>query len=232
MSEPPHYPPPGSPPSGWSQPPGQYPGWGQPTGQPPSGRGSSRLVLVVVAAVAVVGGAVVLLVTSGDRSDGGGDPPTVELSTEEQEYAGAIADSGSRDTPGMDDAMADCVGAATVEVVGIDVLRDAVTLDELRYSTLDSLREFGVTLDEPEVAELARRFDECGDWMDVLVDVWAQAEQTPEVLECLTENLTEETLAYATAAGFAGTQELSDSVEQTAEEVIQLCVPGAGGLGG
>jgi hypothetical protein len=230
MSEPPHYPPPGSPPSGWSQPPGQYPGWGQPTGQPPSGRGSSRLVLVVVAAVAVVGGAVVLLVTSGDRSDGGGDPPTVELSTEEQEYAGAIADSGEMDT--VDDAMANCVGAATVEMVGIDVLRDAVTLDELRYGTFDSLREFGVTLDEPEVAELARRFDECGDWMDVLVDVWAQAEQTPEVLECLTENLTEETLAYATAAGFAGTQELSDSVEQTAEEVIQLCVPGAGGLGG
>jgi hypothetical protein len=189
------------------------------------------VVLVVVAVVAVVGGAVILLVTSGDSDDGGGDPPTVELSTEEQEYAGAIADSASRDIA-IDDVMAQCVGAATVEMAGIAVLRDAVTLDELRYGTFDSLREFGVTLDEPQVAELARRYDECGDWMDVLIETWAQAEQTPETLECLRENLTEETLAYATAASFAGTQELSDSVEQTSEEVTQLCVPGAGGLGG
>jgi hypothetical protein len=191
--------------------------------------GGSRLVVaLVVAVVAVVGGAVILLVTSGD---GGGGDPTVELSTEEQDYAGAIADSGTMGTA-LDDTMAQCVGAATVEVVGIDVLRDAATVDELRYGSFDSLREFGVTLDEPQVAELARRFDECGDWVGVLIDTWAQAEATPETLECLSENVTEETLAYDTAAAFAGTQALSDSVEQTGDEVIQLCVPGAGGLGG
>jgi hypothetical protein len=189
------------------------------------------VVLVVVAVVAVVGGAVLLFVTSRDSDEDGGDPPTVELSTEEQDYAGAIADSGGRDLA-IDDAMAQCFGAATVDVVGIDVLRGAVTLDELRYGTFDSLREFGVTLDEPQVAELARRYDECGDWVDVLIETWAQTEATPETLECFRENVNQETLAYLAAASFAGTQELSDSVEQSAEEVSQLCVPVADGLGG
>jgi len=245
MTEPSHHPPPDRPPSDWGQPPGG----------PPTGRGTSRLgvTLLVVAAVAVIGGAATLLATRGggdddgvdaagdppaaapsdDDGDGGvdagGDPPAVEPSTEEQDYAGAIADSLSRDMA-MDDVMAHCVGTVTVEMVGIDVLRGAATVDQLRYGTYESFRDFGVTLDEPQVAELARRYDECGDWMSTLIATWTQAEATSETLACLEQNVSEETLAYIAAVSFLGTQELTDSVEGTSDDVVQRCVPGAGGL--
>jgi len=250
MTEPPHHPPPDRPPSDWGQPPGG----------PPAGRGTSRLgvTLLVVAAVAVIGGAATLLATRGvgdddgvdaagdppavepsaagvsdDDGDGGvdaaGDPPAVEPSTEEQDYAGAIADSLSRDMA-MDDVMARCVGTVTVEMVGIDVLRGAATVDQVRYGTYESFRDFGVTLDEPQVAVLARRYDECGDWMSTLIATWTQAEATSETLACLEQNVSEETLAYIAAVSFLGTQELTDSVEGTSDDVVQRCVPGAGGL--
>jgi hypothetical protein len=224
MSEPRHQSFPGSPPTSW----------GQPSGGPPPGRGSSRmvLVLVVVVALVVAGGALGLFISGGDsRDDEGSNPRDVVLSPEEQDFASAIASSVSRDVV-MDDTMAQCVSAATVQMVGVDALRDAATLDQLRYGTFDSLREFGVTVEEPRVAELARHFDECGDWVGVLIATWAQAEATPQTLECLGDNATEEQLSYLTAASFVGTQELSDSVERTADEIIGLCVPGAGGLGG
>ena len=225
MTEPSHHPPPDRPPSDWGQPPGG----------PPTGRGTSRLgvTLLVVAAVAVIGGAATLLATRGGGDDDGvdaaGDPPAVEPSTEEQDYAGAIADSLSRDMA-MDDVMARCVGTVTVEMVGIDVLRGAATVDQLRYGTYESFRDFGVTLDEPQVAELARRYDECGDWMSTLIATWTQAEATSETLACLEQNVSEETLAYIAAVSFLGTQELTDSVEGTSDDVVQRCVPGAGGL--
>jgi hypothetical protein len=190
------------------------------------------MVLVIMAAVAVAGGSLALLITRGDSQDGQrNDPPTVALSADEHDYAEAIADSTSQDMV-MADTMAQCIGAATVEMVGIDALRHAATVDQLRYSTVESLRDFGVTVGEPQVAELARRFDECGDWTDLLITSWAQAQATPETLDCLGDNFSEEQLAYLAAASFVGTRELSDSVERTSQETIQLCAPGTGGLGG
>ena len=133
-------PPSGVPPFGAPPPGGPPPPAGPPPGQ---GQPRSRTLLVVGLAVVVVaaaGGAYLM------SQDGGGEdlPPLPELSAEEQEYADALA-GVAREEQGASEDEAACVGAAMVEVIGIDALRDAAAPDNLDAG-LTMLRIFGVEL--------------------------------------------------------------------------------------
>lgn len=243
MSEPPHPPAPGGPPSTWDSPrpesssstwghqphhghlPGGTIAGGSPPGSPPPGdrprRAARRGALLTVIVISVAAaGAGVLLLTRDDEEDASA---TADLSAQEREYATAITEAGDSGD-GMDQVMAVCMATATVEAVGIDALREAATADELRYGSDKSLRDFGVApLDEPGVAELARRYDECGDLLGVVTSAAQAQGARPEELACIEESVTEEAVAYATAAWYAGPATLAITTQQTLTGEIQNC---------
>lgn len=177
--------------------------------------------------LAAAAGGAYLLTQSGD---GGDDPPPLpELSAEEREYVDVIAES-LRTEDGVDDDRAECVGAAIVEVVGIDVLQDAVTPDELRDSPTGDLRVFGVEVGEDRVEDLAGRYDQC---LDLTEHVFGSAEGAPpQLVRCIQDNVTEEDLAFYAAADAVGSQQLLDATDAQFEEAIETCEGGEGGEGG
>jgi hypothetical protein len=185
------------------------------------------VVVLAVVAVAVVGGGVLLFVAGGDGDE---EPPPVELSAEEQEYADALTEADP--TAELDPELSQCLSAVTVDVVGIDVLRNAATPAELSNDSGDTLRVFGVELDEPRVQELARRFDECGDLWELFAEQSSRQGAPTDMLTCLRRHLTEEELAYSAAAGYVGSEELSDAVDEDLDEALQPCVSDSGGLFG
>jgi len=211
-------PPSGVPPFGAPPPGGPPPPAGPPPGQ---GQPRSRTLLVVGLAVVVVaaaGGAYLM------SQDGGGEdlPPLPELSAEEQEYADALA-GVAREEQGASEDEAACVGAAMVEVIGIDALRDAAAPDNLDAG-LTMLRIFGVELPDDRVEELGRRLDRCVDAVAFLLGGSESA--PPQVLECIRSSVSEDQVAYALAASYVGSEEAFQTSDDDLRAEAEHCIPG------
>jgi hypothetical protein len=171
-------------------------------------------VLVVAAA-----GGVVLMTRDGE---GEALPPLPELSAEEQEYADALARVAQEEQGAGEDEAA-CVGAAIVEVVGIDALSEAAAPDNLDAG-LSMLRIFGVELPDDQVEELGRRLDRCVDAVAFLVGGSQAA--PPQVLQCLRASVTEDDVAYALAASYVGSDEAFQTSDDDLRAQAEHCVPG------
>jgi len=205
---PPPYPPPG----------GSFHG-DPPTGPPPVPGRSRRLMVglvVLVLVVAAAGGAFLM------AGDGGNEelPPLPELSADEQEYADALAQvAQDHQRAGEDEAA--CVGAAIVEVVGVDALREAAAPENLDAG-LTMIRIFGVELPDDEVRELGRRLDRCVDAVEFLVAGVAPR----EVKQCIRTNVSEDDVAYALAASYVGSDETFQTTDDDLRAKAGRCVPG------
>jgi hypothetical protein len=225
-SPPPGGPPP-TPPPGWSQPPGGPPSGGPPTGG--SGRSNGPLIAVLAVLVVALVGAAAVLVLSGDDEDGGGGGDGggqgdggAALSAEEQGYADAIAESMTANVD-FDSELAQCVGSATVQVVGLEALQ-ATTPDEIRESSPTSLRDVDVPgIDESQAEDLGDRYVDCGDFMTAALQVYGDVGLPDAAIECFEENVSEEQFAYLTAAGYAGNQEVSDAAEADIGPELVTC---------
>jgi hypothetical protein len=186
------------------------------------------IAVLVVLVVALVGVGAVLVLGGGDDEDGGGggggegSGGGEAVSAEEQEYADAIAESMTANVD-FDSELAQCVGSATVQVVGLEALQ-ATTPDQIREDSPTSLRELDVPgIDQSQAEALGERYVDCGDLMTAALEVYGDVGLSDDAVECFEDNVTEEQFAHLTAAGYVGTQEVAQAAQADVGPELLAC---------
>jgi hypothetical protein len=151
------------------------------------------------------------------------------------------ADRGSGDEGGRDDYVTAldqsydnpnttpddrrCMAGATVDVLGVEALTEAGTVDELREA--GSLQAFGITPDETTAGELVDALDACVDMRTVLFG----DEETlgPEVRSCIEARIPDDVLRRFMISTYTSGTGLSDQPELEAQVTAgrEACRPQA-----
>lgn len=129
-----------------------------------------------------------------DAAGNSGDDNAGEHSRED--YVVLMGGAGE----GMTDEEASCISAAVVDVVGVDALEQANVWDKIQADPDGSLADYGVVVDEAQVAAIADGVGACVDVPQLFEEMFVTGEDlSPELAACLASGLDEAALEQALA---------------------------------
>jgi hypothetical protein len=136
----------------------------------------------------------------------------------------AVLSGGSAE--GLSDEESECGAEVIVDVVGVDALEEADAFDKIQDEPDGSLADYGVELDEAQLAELGQGVSGCFDARAVFQETLTSGGQvSPELASCVLDAIDdasfERLLAISVARGEAALDtdpELSGMFEQAAAD--------------
>jgi hypothetical protein len=135
---------------------------------------------------------------AGNSGDDSGDDNAGEHSRED--YVVLMGGAGE----GMTDEEANCISAAVVDVVGVDALEQANVWDKIQADPDGSLADYGVAVDEAQVAAIADGVGACVDVPHLFEEMFVTGEDmSPELAACLASGLDDAALEQALAISLA-----------------------------
>ena len=115
-----------------------------------------------------------------------GDDDTAEHSRDD--YVTLLGGGGE----GLNDEEANCISAAVVDVVGVDALEQANAWDKIQENPDGSLADYGVVVDEAQVAAIADGVGACVDVPRLFQEMLVTGEDVSrELAACLASGLDE-----------------------------------------
>lgn len=136
--------------------------------------------------------------TAGTSGDDSGDDDTAEHSRED--YVALLGGAGE----GLSDQEANCISGAVIDVVGVDALEQANAWDKILQNPDGSLADYGVVVNEAQVAAIADGVGACVDMPRLFEEMFQAGEDlSPELAACLASGLDEAALEQAFAISIA-----------------------------
>ena len=134
----------------------------------------------------------------GSDTAGNSDDDTAEHSRED--YVALLGGAGE----GLTDQEANCISGAVIDVVGVDALEQANAWDTILQNPDGSLADYGVVVNEAQVAAIADGVGACVDMPRLFEEMFQAGEDlSPELAACLASGLDEAALEQAFAISIA-----------------------------
>ena len=134
----------------------------------------------------------------GSDTAGNSDDDTAEHSRED--YVALLGGAGE----GLSDQEANCISGAVIDVVGVDALEQANAWDKILQNPDGSLADYGVVVNEAQVAAIADGVGACVDMPRLFEEMFQAGEDlSPELAACLASGLDEAALEQAFAISIA-----------------------------